>query len=283
MPKYGRVVIVGVGLLGGSIGKTLRAAELAKEVVGVGRSEEKLRRAVELGVIDNFQLDLQSACEGASVVVVCTPVLNIAEQVISCCQWAPSDAMVTDVGSTKAQICRTVAQRVGKPESAQFCGSHPLAGSDRSGAEFADANLLVGKLTLVTPTEETRPEIVKRVEEFWQGLGSRTQRMVPEEHDRAIARTSHLPHLLASALAFATPEDLLPLAASGWRDTTRIAAGDAELWRQIVAENRDSILDSMREFSTQWHKWIEVLEAGEFDELAKLLDAGKRRRESLGN
>lgn len=272
MPELHRVVIVGVGLLGGSIGLALRRRGLARQVIGTGRRAQTLSEAKALGAIDDFICDLETACTAADLVVVCTPVQSIAPftHKIQLCALA-SDCLVTDVGSTKANICRDL------PDSAHrsFCGSHPMAGSQLSGVRFASADLFEDRLTIVTPTPQTPVELSRRTEQFWQSLGCRTVQMSPERHDQAMAGISHLPHLIAAALAAQTDDSLLPLAGPGWADTTRVAAGDVELWRQIIVENQQPVLQAMRDFSGSLQPWIAALERGDSALLTQLLDQGK--------
>ena len=279
MADFERTVIVGVGLLGGSIGKALRERNLSGTVVGVGRRLEPLQVARDLGAIDEFEVDIETACAAADLVVVCTPVQQVVDYVRRASTAVQPDALMTDVGSTKASICQQL-QRLGV---SQFCGSHPLAGSDKSGVEYADAALFVDKTVVVTPTEETQPASLERVEKFWQSLGSRTLQMKPLEHDDALAITSHLPHVAASALAAATPEALLPLAASGWCDTTRVAAGSVELWLQILEENREPVLAALASYSNSLQTWIEALEHQDAAAIESLLTLGKNKRDSVGN
>ena len=157
--------------------------------------------------------------------------------------------LITDAGSTKEAIVTTVdAALSGRRAGSPFVGSHPLAGDHRGGVEFARADLFDGRTVVVTPTAETRPAAVVEITGFWQSLGAHVTTMTPAEHDAALAATSHLPHLVAAALAAATPEKLLPLAASGWRDTTRVAAGDPKLWQPIFATNRQHVLAALDRF-----------------------------------
>lgn len=280
MDKYEHVVIVGVGLLGGSIGMGLRARGLAKRVTGCGRSPQKLESAVELGAIDDYQTDLARACRSADLAIVCTPVQQVVEIALECMQAMPG-GLVTDVGSTKATICQDVdAAQTGQ---AAFCGSHPLAGSDKSGVEFARADLLVDRLTILTPSPNTTESTLAQTARFWQSLGSRTRTLAPQEHDAAIASTSHVPHIVAAAVAASTPAELLSLAASGWCDTTRIAAGSTDMWRQIICENMGPVTESLKSFSREIQTWLSALEAGDVKKIQKLLDAGKQNRDSVGN
>lgn len=277
--QFNRAVIVGVGLLGGSVGLALRSRSMAKHIVGWGRRLETLQQALDVNAVDEIETDLITACLEADLVVVCTPVQLVVPQVLFCTNVIAAGGMITDVGSTKQTICTELAG----PARKSFCGSHPLAGSEKGGVGFASADLFVGKLTVVTPTEQTPEPLAKRTEEFWQALGSRTLRMTPQEHDCGLARTSHLPHIVAAALAAATPQALLPLAASGWCDTTRVAAGGVELWQQILLENRQPVLEALQEFSASLQPWIAALKAGDAGRIEQLLQAGKQQRDSVGN
>lgn len=278
MKEYERVVIVGVGLLGGSIGLALRERELAGSVIGVSRSAATLEAAMCIGAIDEAADSIPAAAEQADLAIVCTPVQRIAGFVIQCQQVMPTQGLITDVGSTKNSLCLSLENT-----ARLFCGSHPLAGSDKSGVEYARPDLFQDRVCVVTPLPSTPTDLARRTERFWQLLGSRTVSMSPAEHDAAIAKTSHLPHVLAASLAAATPNELLPLAASGWCDTTRVAAGSVELWLQILAENRTSILDSLKLYSDELQQWIEALEAGDEGRLHSLLTAGKQKRDALGS
>lgn len=279
MAQFERVVIVGVGLLGGSVGLALRQRNLADCIVGVGRHTATLEQALALRAISELDTDVTRACRDADLAVICTPVQQVAEHVARCLPLMRPEGLLTDVGSTKRTICESL------PPAAHelFCGSHPLAGSDKSGVAHADANLFEGRLAVVTPTASTPAGLAERTEALWQALGSRTLRMAPAEHDEALARTSHLPHLVAAALAGATAEELLPLAASGWCDTTRVAAGNVELWRQIVGENRTPVLKALREFAHSLEDWIDALQRGDDGRLTQLLESGKQKRDSVGN
>lgn len=281
MNERGTVAILGVGLIGGSIGLALRRRGLAKNVVGIGRRESSLAKALNRGAITEATTDLATGVSQADLVVVCTPVCEIAEHVRSAARHAPPGVLITDAGSTKAAIVAALNGSLSK-ESA-FVGSHPMAGSEKTGAEHADAELFQDCVTILTPTAHTADEALADTEEFWRSLGARTVRMTPEEHDAAVAAVSHVPHLLASALASATPESLLPLVGGGWCDTTRVAAGDAELWRQIFTENRPHVLQALAEFENSLALFRKALARGDDAELVRLLEEGKRRRDAVAN
>ena len=274
-----RIAIIGVGLIGGSIGLALRSRGLASEVIGVGRRTASLDRAKERGAVDWTTTNLVSGVEGADLVIIATPVGMIVDTVRAVAAAAPR-ATITDAGSTKAEICRQLRE---PPAPTHFIGSHPLAGDHRTGPEHARAGLFEGRTVVVTPEDHTPPGLVERVKEFWESLGAEVALLSPEEHDRALAATSHLPHLIAAALASATPEEWLQLAATGWGDTTRIAAGDPQLWTQIFTQNRAAVIDALRRFEHQLAAFDEAISSGDLAALTTELQEAKRIRDALGD
>ena len=281
MTTYNHVAIVGVGLLGGSIGLALRERGLASEIVGVGRRQASLDKALGCGAIGRGTTDLAEGVAGAEVVIVATPVASVVGDVGRVLAAAPAGALVMDVGSTKAGICAAVEAL--EVESSGFVGSHPLAGDHRSGPEHARGDLLEGKVVVVTPGRSTSASTIERAEVFWEALGSRVVQMSAEEHDRALAATSHLPHLVASALAEVTPAEWLSLAASGWADTTRVAAADPELWTQIFAQNRTEVIASLDGLIGRLQAARSDLEGERWTEIQEFLHQAKRTRDALGN
>jgi prephenate dehydrogenase len=190
-------------------------------------------------------------------------------------------AILTDAGSTKARIVKRLDKTLSP--GAMFIGSHPLAGGEKNGPEHAREDLFTDRLVVVTPTKGSSAAALQEVEGFWQSLGARVLRMTPEAHDAAAAEISHLPHLVASALAAMTSTQHLPLAASGWRDTTRVAAGDVELWEQIVDENRAHVLKSLDKFGKVLADLRAAVKSGDQTRLVEILQAGKRARDAVGS
>ena len=281
MPAYSQVVIVGVGLIGGSIGLALRERGLAGQIVGVGRRQASLDQALDCGTISRGTLDLAEGVAQADLVVVATPVESVAADVERVLAAAPENALVTDAGSTKVKICEAVGSLAANNQ--RFVGSHPLAGDHRSGPEFARADLFNNKTVVITPVETTPDSTTTRAEEFWQVLGARTQRMAPEQHDQALAVTSHLPHLVASALAACTPEQWLSLAATGWADTTRIAAADPSLWTQIFAQNTVDLVAALDLLMEKLQDARTNLLTDQQQPVEQFLQQAKRTRDALGN
>jgi prephenate dehydrogenase len=279
--KIHTLTIVGVGLIGGSLGLAARRRGLAARVIGVGRQTASLETARQIGAIDEGTQDLEASVREADLVVFCTPVDRIVDQVLQAAPCCPPGALLTDAGSTKAAIVRGLEGRL--PARVAFVGSHPLAGSEKRGPDFADARLFQDRLTVVTPTPQTDPVALGRICDFWQALGSRVRTLSPEEHDQALALTSHLPHLVAAALAGILPLELAEFTATGFRDTTRVAAGDPSLWTGIFRQNRQAVLAALDAL----HRWLEgfqqALLADDRNMLDTLLAQAKRVRDALGS
>jgi prephenate dehydrogenase len=247
----------------------------------VGRDRSRLEAARAQGALDEIQLSMDEAVTGADFVVFCTPVDRIAAQVLEAAPRCAAGTLLTDAGSTKTTIVRLLDGKL--PASVHFVGGHPLAGSEKRGAEFAEADLFQDRLTVLTPTEKTDPAALGRVQAFWKSLGGRTCVMSPEEHDRALAVTSHLPHLLASALASILPAELHGLTASGFRDTTRVAAGDPALWSAIFDHNRPALLSALSRLEERLHDFRTVLTTEDGAALHDLLKSAKEVRDALGS
>ncbi len=259
----------------------LRERGLAEHIVGVGRRQVSLDRALQCEAIDRGTLDVAEGVADTDVVIVATPVDSVATDVVKAVQAAPAAALVTDAGSTKAKISAEI--EAAGVDTTGFVGSHPLAGDHRSGPEFARADLFVDKTVVVTPTEHTLQETTRRAESFWESLGARTVRMPPDQHDQALACTSHLPHLVASALAACTPEGWLSLAATGWADTTRVAAADPQLWAQIFAQNSPELIEALDQLLAQLQAARTNLLASDHTQIEQFLQQAKRTRDALGN
>lgn len=281
MKPLENVAIVGVGLIGGSIGMGLRKLGLAEKVVGVGRRQSSLRIARRVGAVTNTTIDMAKGVAEADLVVVCTPVGRIVEDVRKAAEHCRKGTLITDVGSTKQTIVEALDD--GLPRKCRFLGGHPLTGSEKTGAAHAEANLFDARVAIITPTLNTRAEDFDLVEEFWEGLGSVVIQMSAEEHDRALATTSHLPHLAAAALCVTVPETLFRLAGSGLRDTSRLAAGDPKLWIQILELNRDHVLSALEQYGANLAALHAAIRDGDQAQLERILTKAKKNRDALGS
>jgi prephenate dehydrogenase len=278
-----QLAIVGVGLLGGSVAKAARQGGLARRILGIGRRTERMQPALDDGTLDLAVTDLDAGVREADFVLLAAPVLAIEGLLERVWRAAPAGALVTDVGSTKRNIVRA-AERLAATRPLGFVGSHPLAGSEKSGYHVARADLFRGAMVVVTPTEATELAALKRTTEFWEALGARVSSLDPETHDRTVAAISHLPHLVACALvdgAVRAEASALELAARGFRDTTRIAAGDPDMWTEIFLANRDALSETVESFREALDDLQRVIDAGQADALREVLVRIKAMRDQL--
>ena len=277
--KIERIVILGVGLLGGSLGMAAKAALDGVEVVGYGHRAATLDKAREIGAIDQGTTDARQAVADCDLVILCTPVGVFEDLIRQIAVGLKPGAIVTDVGSTKRSVVRSAEQTL--PPVAHFVGSHPIAGSEKRGVEYARADLFANALCILTPTPRTGPEALDSVEAFWRALRMRTIRMTPEDHDRHLADVSHLPHALAAALVAMQEDAALALCGKGFIDATRIAGGDGELWRDILLDNADQVRAGLARLKFTINELEGMLERGDGRTLADWLNHAARRREAL--
>jgi prephenate dehydrogenase len=237
--KIARMSIIGVGLLGGSLGLAAKKAVKDCHIVGYGHRAITLGKAIEMLAIDEATQDLTQAVREADCVVLCTPVGLFDELLVQMAPALKPGAIVTDVGSTKRSVVSSARKLL--PDTVRFVGSHPMAGSEKRGIEFARGDLFEGSVCITTPLPTAAVDAVETIEELWKSMGMRIIRMTPEEHDRRVALVSHLPHAVAAALVALQDEQTLALAGKGFADATRIAGGDGVLWRDIFLENADEL------------------------------------------
>lgn len=274
-----RISIIGVGLLGGSIGLAAKSSIKDCHITGYGHRKATLDRALEIGAIDQAADDLPEAVSNCDLVVLGTPVGLFAPILAEIAQALRPGTIVTDVGSTKRSVVE-MGERL-LPKGIPFIGSHPMAGSEKRGIEFARADLFQNALCILTPTARTDVQALHAVESFWQTLGMRLTRLSPEEHDRLLAEVSHLPHVIAAALIAMQEESALTLAGKGFLDATRIAGGDGGLWRDILVDNRDNLLLSLAKLKKHLSELEEMLQPEHANKLAAWLSAAATRRENL--
>ena len=246
-------------------------------VVGVGRSEANLREALRTGAIDEATTSLTEGVANADVVVVCTPVTDVANSVCETARHAPRDVLITDAGSTKRMIVEAV--ECDPTARAVFVAAHPIAGSERKGAAFADEVLFESRVCVLTPTGQTPPDRLERARGFWGSIGCRIISMDPTAHDDALALTSHLPHAVAAALASSVPPEFLELAAGAYRDGTRVAGSDASLWTGIFMANRAPLLGALLRFEGELAEFRTALEQGDGEALRDWWEVARRKRE----
>ncbi len=279
--EWPTVAIVGVGLIGGSIGLALQSRRLAGRVIGVGRSAASLATARTAKVVTETSLDLEAAAAEADLVVVATDVGTIASLLDRVDEAVRPGTLITDAGSTKASIVAAWEKRR-RSRRGRFVGGHPIAGSHKSGPAAADATLFEGRVTVVTPARGTPAADAEAIGGFWAAVGSTVFMMDPKEHDKILAATSHAPHLLAAAIALATPAAARQFAAGGWRDTTRIAAGDPELWADILLDNATQVAKALARIATGAEKMLAAIESGDRRRLRTLLARAKEERDAVG-
>ena len=272
------VTIIGVGLLGGSLGLAVRRRYPGVRIAGVGRREISLDTARKVGCIDTAHLDARDAVAQSDLVVLATPVGAFEGYLKDIKPLLRHGVLVTDVGSTKARVVRA-AERILGP-GGPFVGSHPMAGNENKGPAYATADLFADALCIVTPTGKTPPAKVRRVERFWKDLGMRTMRMTPAAHDRAVARVSHLPHVLSGLLMLLPSDGDLDVAAAGLSDMTRLSGGDPEVWCDIMMTNRKAIIQSLDKLGSSMHHLRELLDAGDARGIERFFAKAKTRRDS---
>lgn len=277
-----RIGIYGVGLLGGSLGLALKGLDPDLEITGIGRSPERLEKAVRLKAIDNHTRDPAAIPGSLDFLVICTPVRLVPQNLAQALPAMKPGGLVTDVGSTKEIVVRE-CERAAGPWAA-FVGSHPMAGSHKTGVEAARADLFKDKCCVITPTPRTADGAMEAVREFWGLLGMKTVVMPPGLHDRLTARSSHLPHLVASTLCRLVKRmdpRIKDVLGNGFHDTTRIAAGDPGMWLDIVLENKAEILGSLKDFRGLLRELEEWIENGDEDQILGFLEEAQSWKRSV--
>lgn len=283
-PDFKRAVIIGVGLIGGSLGMSLCGSRLAGEVVGAGSRIENLRLALELGAVNRYALSPAEGVEGADLVIIATPVSATLPVLREILPHISPGAVVTDVGSTKGEIVRAAEKML--PPGVSFVGGHPMAGSEHNGVIGADPYLFENAFYLLTPTADTKFDALEKVKKLAVGVGAKVVELDPERHDLAVAAVSHLPHLLAAALVntvarMPESESILPFAAGGFRDTTRIAAGNPPMWRDIFMANRGQVLRMIKNFRSELDIFESSLLEGDMDLIQSDLEDARTARAAL--
>ena len=281
--QFQKISIIGVGLLGGSIGQAARQHKLAREVAGYVRREASLKDCEQAGAVDYATTDLLASVSGADLVILCTPLAQMRPLAQQFLPALKRGAIVTDVGSVKADVVREVAVVV-KKAGAHFIGSHPMAGAEKMGVLAARADLYANALCVVTPDKSSNARAVRKLEAFWRALGARTVRLDAAQHDYLVSRSSHLPHVLAAALVNqvlnpASPRHQASVCATGFRDTTRIASGSPEMWRDIALANRKNLARSLDEFAMHLKDFQAALRRGDAAAIETFFALAKQQRD----
>lgn len=285
-PLFDRIALIGIGLIGSSIARDVKALGLAKEVVVSTRSPETLKRAEELQLGTSYALSGADAVEGADLVIVSVPV-GASEAVAR--QIAPHlkpGAIVTDVGSTKASVIAQMAPHM--PKNVHFIPGHPLAGTEKSGPDAGFTGLFQGRWCIFTPLPGTDAAALAKLKAFWEALGSKIDEMDPGHHDKVLAIVSHLPHIIAynivgtaDDLETVTQSEVIKYSASGFRDFTRLAASDPTMWRDVCLHNKDAILEMLARFSEDLAYLQRAIRWGEGDKLFELFTRTRAVRRSI--
>jgi prephenate dehydrogenase len=282
---FKQVTICGVGLIGGSLALVARRDRLVGRVVGLGRTQSNLDVAVTRGMLDFATRDAAEAARGADLIVLAVPIVTMRETLTALLPHCAPDAVITDVGSAKGWVVRELEPLI--PRGMSLVAAHPVAGKETTGAGAADENLFRGRRVILTPSARSTADAVAKVEALWRATGARVERLDPGEHDALLARASHLPQLVASALAAALEGDQVgarnttEYGASGLRDTTRLAASSWEMWRDIFATNRDAIASAAKLFSATFAEFQRAIENDDMAGLEKLFNRGRAMRERL--
>ena len=277
-----KLVIFGVGLIGGSLALALKRAGAVQHVVGVGRGGENLRNALELGVVDQAETNAAHAVVDAEIIVLATPVAQIPAVMAAIAPHLSGNVIITDVGSTKSDVINNARQQLPQ-HIARFIAGHPIAGAEKSGVTAARADLFEGKNVVLTPTAETDPQALEMVRQLWQTTGAKVSEMSAAAHDDIFAAVSHLPHLLAFALvdeiaSRPNAAQLFGFAASGFRDFTRIAGSSPEMWRDISLANREALLNELSAYQNELLRLRTLLEKSDGDGLQALFEQASQAR-----
>lgn len=282
---FDRLVIAGVGLIGGSLGLAARERGLVREVIGFGRSEANLQVALDRKIIDAYTFDPAEAAQGTDLLVLAVPVEATGPVAQQFLPFLPAGCVITDAGSVKERIVTIMEQLL--PTTLPFVGAHPIAGTERAGAAAAFATLFEKRLCILTPTARTDPVALARIRGLWEGVGMRVEEMDIRTHDQVLARVSHLPHMIAFSVMNAMLEthvaglDLLAYAGSAFSDLTRVAASPVEMWRDICLANRDALVAALTEFEVALRQMKNAIATSDDEALSAAINRAREERQRL--
>ncbi|MEQ9520797.1 MAG: prephenate/arogenate dehydrogenase family protein [Parvibaculum sp.] len=283
---FDRVALIGLGLIGSSLGHAMKRGGIAGEIVGYARSAETRARALEIGFIDSVEETAEAAADGADLVILCTPVGIVGQVAAQIASHLKKGAILSDVGSVKASLVRDVGPHV--PDGVHFIPGHPIAGTEQSGPDAGFAHLFDGRWCILTPVPGTDAKALEKLSRFWEACGSKIDHMEPGHHDLVLAITSHLPHLIAynivgtaDDLETVTKSEVIKYSAGGFRDFTRLAASDPTMWRDVCLNNREAILEMFGRFSEDLAAMQRAIRWGDGDALFDLFTRTRDIRRSI--
>jgi len=281
MTQFKKITIIGVGLIGGSIGLAIKKKKIADIVVGVFRRETTLKKALKYKAVDKATMSIADGVSGADLVIVASPVHSIPKIIKKAAKCAKKGAILTDAGSTKGWIVNLVEKSLVRPRKVHFVGAHPMAGSDHAGVKFARADLFEKAPCIITKTSGTDRASLNRLIKFWSTLGANVKVMSPSSHDKSVSLISHLPHIVAFGLAGSVPAKEIQYAAEGFKDTTRVALSDPELWADIFLTNKKEILKAGRFFQNYYKDILKAISKGDYSKTVGFLRRARSKRDTL--
>ena len=278
-----KLCIIGVGLIGSSLSLALKREAAVGEVIGYGRNQANLEKGVELGVLDRYETTIAAAVEDADVIVVAVPLGAMQTAFAEIAKTVRDDAVITDVGSAKGSVVQAALAEFGDGVS-RFVPGHPIAGGEQSGVEAGYATLYKGRRVILTPLAQTDAAASSRIEAMWQRCGADIEYLDVEHHDKVLAATSHLPHMLAYALVHQLSnlndhEEIFRYAAGGFRDFTRIASSDPVMWRDVCIANGEALVDLIEQYQHELNSIAEAIRTADADELLRLFSHAKSQRD----
>jgi prephenate dehydrogenase len=280
-----KLAIIGVGLIGSSLSLALKEAGEVRQVIGFGRNQQNLARGVELGVLDDFTESIEACVSDADIIVVAVPLGAMRQVFTELRPVVKKGAIITDVGSAKGSVVTAARDELGSVFT-RFVPGHPIAGTEESGVEAGFATLYQNRRVIITPVEQTEQDAISVIDEMWRHCGAIIEYLDVEHHDKVLAATSHLPHMLAFALVHYLSnlndhEEIFRYAAGGFRDFTRIASGDPVMWRDVCLANGDTVVELIEQYQQELDLVKSAISAGEADELLRLFGRAKSKRDSL--
>lgn len=279
MKKINKITIVGVGLIGGSMGLALKKHRIANEIVGVGHRVQSIKKAIKLKTIDRGTLNLRSGVKDADIIILATPILDIPKLIKNMKSVIKKGCIITDVGSVKGYIAQEMERIL--PKGINFVGAHPMAGSEKRGVDKARGDLFKKSVCILTKTRKTNKPSLNVLKRLWREFGAKVVELSPDTHDKIVSEISHLPHMVVFTILSSIDQKSLKLASSGFFDTTRIASSDAKIWKDIAISNRCEILKSINKFKKELTTLEKSICRKDSKKLLSIFSNAKKKRENL--